>query len=64
MFIWKGQPNYADKSLYSLVFVINVTNLPFHMFTKNVLTVYHVPGIQEILRKLIQAFDLEEFIIQ
>lgn len=46
------------------MFVINVRNLPFHMFTKNVFTVYYVPGTQEILRKLIHAFDLEEFIVQ
>lgn len=46
------------------MFLVNVRNLPFHTFNENVLTVYHGPGMQEILRKLIQTFDLEEFIVQ
>lgn len=46
------------------MFVVNVRSLLFHMFNKNVLTLYRVPGIQAILRKLVQAFDLEEFIVQ
>lgn len=46
------------------MFIVNARNLPFHVLNKNMLTVYHVPGRQEILRKLIQAFDFEEFIGQ
>lgn len=34
------------------------------MFNKNVLTLYRVPGMQAMLRKLVQAFDHEEFIVQ
>lgn len=44
--------------------VVNVRSLLFDMFNKNVLTLYRVLGMQAILRKLVQAFDLEELIVQ
>lgn len=63
LFIWKGQPNYSRWRLV-LSYIYSVKNLPFHMINRNMLTIYHVPGRQEILRKLIQDFDLEEFIVR
>ena len=60
----KVSPITVDKGLYYLLLAVNVRTLPFHWFNKNVLTVHHVPGIQEIQRKLIEAFDLEEFTVQ
>lgn len=60
----KVSPIIVDKGLNCPVFLVNVRKLPFHAFNTNLLNVYHVPRMQEILRKLIQAFDLEELIIQ